>query len=112
MSDCIFCKFAKGEVPVEFVYKDEDVFAIRDINPQAPTHFLVIPTQHIASSAEVTDPSVWSKVVGRAVELACKLGFDRDGFRMVVNTGEQGGQTVPHLHLHLLSGRNFGWPPG
>ena len=112
MSDCIFCKMANGEIPVEFVYRDEDVLVIRDINPQAPTHFLVIPTQHIASSAEVTDPSVWSKVVGRAVELVRQLGLDKDGFRMVVNTGEQGGQTVPHLHLHLLSGRHFGWPPG
>ena len=101
MSDCIFCKIANDEIPVEFVYKDDDVFVIRDINPQAPTHFLVIPTQHIASSAEVTDPSVWSKVVGRAVEVARQMALDKDGYRMVVNTGDQGGQTVPHLHLHL-----------
>ena len=74
MSDCIFCKMANGEIPVEFVYRDEDVLVIRDINPQAPTHFLVIPTQHIASSVEVADPSVWNKVLGRAVELARQLG--------------------------------------
>ena len=85
---------------------------IRDVNPQAPTHLLVIPVQHIVSAAEVNDPSLWKDVVGRAVEVAHSMGLDNDGFRMVINTGEQGGQTVPHLHLHLLSGRNFVWPPG
>ena len=112
MSECVFCKIAKGEIPVEFVHKDETVFVIRDLNPQAPTHLLVIPVQHIESAAEVNDPEIWSSIMGRAVEVACRLGLDKEGFRMVVNTGEQGGQTVPHLHLHLLSGRYFGWPPG
>ncbi|MDR2178795.1 MAG: histidine triad nucleotide-binding protein [Synergistaceae bacterium] len=112
MSDCIFCKIAKGEIPADFVYKDETVFVIRDVNPQAPTHFLVIPTQHIASAADVGDPGIWISVMERAVKIARELGLDKEGFRMVVNTGVQSGQTVPHLHLHLLSGRNFGWPPG
>ena len=112
MNDCIFCKIAQGEIPADFFYKDETVFVIRDVNPQAPTHFLVIPTQHIASAADVGNPEIWASVVGCAVKIACELGLDKDGFRMVVNTGVQGGQTVPHLHLHLLSGRNFGWPPG
>ena len=112
MSDCIFCKIAKGEIPAEFVYRDETVFVIRDVTPQAPTHLLVIPAQHIVSAAEVSDPGMWTAIMGRAVEVARSMGLDKDGFRMVVNTGEQGGQTVPHLHLHLLSGRNFGWPPG
>ena len=112
MSECVFCKIAKGEIPVEFVHKDESVFVIRDLNPQAPTHLLVIPTLHIESAAEVNDPKTWSAVMGMAVGIACRLGLDKEGFRMVINTGVQGGQTVPHLHLHLMSGRNFGWPPG
>ena len=112
MGECVFCKIAKGEIPAEFVDKDEAVFVIKDLNPQAPTHLLVIPAQHIESAAEVNDPGVWSSVMGRAVEVARRLGLDKQGFRMVINTGSQGGQTVPHIHLHLLSGRNFGWPPG
>jgi len=112
MGDCVFCKIAKGEIPVEFVHKDETIFVIRDLNPQAPTHLLIIPVQHIESAAEVNDPVIWSSIMGRAVEVARRLGLDKEGFRMVINTGVQGGQTVPHIHLHLLSGRNFGWPPG
>ena len=112
MSDCIFCKIANGEIPVDFVYQDESVVVLRDVNPQAPTHLLVIPKRHIVSAVEVDDLSVWTNVLGRAVEVAKQLKLDETGFRMVINTGEQGGQTVPHLHLHLLSGRHFGWPPG
>ena len=112
MSDCVFCKIAMGEIPADFVYKDETVFIIRDMNPQAPTHLLVIPAKHVASAAEVADPELWVSVMGRAVETARKLGLDKEGFRMVVNTGERSGQTVPHLHVHLMSGRDFGWPPG
>jgi histidine triad (HIT) family protein len=112
MDECVFCKIAKGEIPAEFVYKDETIFVIRDLIPQAPTHLLVIPARHIESAADVTDPGLWSSIMGRAVEVARRLGLDKEGFRMVINTGEQSGQTVPHLHLHLLSGRNFGWPPG
>ncbi|MDR3229848.1 MAG: histidine triad nucleotide-binding protein [Synergistaceae bacterium] len=112
MSDCVFCKIAKGEIPVDFVYRDDAVVVFRDASPQAPTHLLVLPVQHIVSAAEVNDPSVWTLIMGRAVEIARGLGLEKEGFRMVINTGVQGGQTVPHLHLHLLSGRNFGWPPG
>ena len=112
MGECVFCKIALGEIPAEFVYKDETIFVIRDLNPQAPTHLLIIPTLHIESAAEVNDPAIWSSIMSRAVETACRLGLDKEGFRMVVNTGAQSGQTVPHIHLHLLSGRNFGWPPG
>ena len=112
MTDCIFFKIAQGEIPADFIYKEETVFVIRDVNPQAPAHFLVIPTQHIASAADAGDPEIWASVVGCAVKIARELGLDKDGFRMVVNTGVQSGQTVPHIHLHLLSGRNFGWPPG
>jgi histidine triad (HIT) family protein len=112
VDDCVFCKIAKGEIGAEFIYKDETIFVIRDLNPQAPTHLLIMPVQHIESAAHVTDQAIWSSLMGQAVKIACRLGLDKEGFRMVVNTGEQGGQTVPHLHLHLLSGRNFGWPPG
>ncbi|MDR2136701.1 MAG: histidine triad nucleotide-binding protein [Synergistaceae bacterium] len=112
MSDCIFCKIAKGEIPVDFVYKDESVFVIRDVNPQAPIHLLVIPVQHITSAAEVSDPAIWTLIMKRATEVARTLELTHEGFRMIVNTGAQSGQTVPHLHLHLLSGRIFGWPPG
>ena len=112
MSECIFCKMAGGEIPVDFVYKDDSVFVIRDINPQAPVHLLIIPTRHVVSAAEVNDPAIWTSVMDRAAKVARDLGLVGEGFRMVINTGVQSGQTIPHLHLHLLSGRNFEWPPG
>ena len=112
MNDCIFCKIANGEIPTNFVYSDENVVAFNDLNPQAPVHVLVIPRQHYASSAAVESPSVWSSLLEGAVKVARELGLEEKGYRMVINTGEQGGQTVPHLHLHLLAGRNLGWPPG
>ena len=112
MSDCIFCKIAGGEIPTDFVYRDEDVVVFRDVAPQAPTHLLVIPRCHVASSAEVKDSAVWGALMGAAVKVALSLGLEKDGYRMVINTGEGSGQTVPHLHIHLLSGRKFGWPPG
>ena len=112
MNDCIFCKIVNGEIPSEFVYSDENVVAFRDVNPQAPVHILVIPKKHYASASAVKDDSVWSNLMSSAVKIAEQLGLDDNGYRMVINTGEQGGQTVPHLHLHLLAGRNLGWPPG
>ncbi len=112
MSDCIFCKIANGEIPSQFVYSDDYVVAFKDVNPQAPVHVLVIPREHIASSAKVEDSSVWSRLMSSAAKIARELGLETDGYRMVINTGEHGGQTVPHLHLHLLAGRNLGWPPG
>lgn len=112
VSECIFCRMGNGEIPIDPVYSDEKVFVIRDINPQAPTHLLVIPREHVASSLDVEDSSLWSWFLGVAVEVAKKLGLDDEGFRFVVNTGAHGGQTVPHLHLHILAGRNLGWPPG
>ena len=112
MSDCIFCKIANGEIPTDFVYNDDKVVAFKDLNPQAPVHVLIIPKAHYTSSAAVDDKSVWSDLMTGAVNVARELGLEKDGYRMVINTGEQGGQTVPHLHLHLLAGRNLGWPPG
>ena len=114
MEDCIFCKILSGEIPAKLIHSDEDTAAFYDVNPQAPTHILIIPKQHIASSVATRgqNSDVWNKILSRAVEIAHDLNLDKDGYRMVINTGEQGGQTVPHLHLHLLAGRNLGWPPG
>lgn len=107
MEDCIFCKIAGGEIPTDFFYEDEEVVIFKDINPLAPIHLLVVPKKHVASSVEVKDPALWGVLMGRAVEAARKLGVAEDGFRMMINTGVNGGQTVPHLHLHLLAGKKF-----
>ncbi|MDR1740570.1 MAG: HIT domain-containing protein [Synergistaceae bacterium] len=114
-TDCVFCKIAAGAIPAEFVYRDDEVFVIRDLSPQAPTHLLIIPVRHVESAAFADGPT-WVTVMGRAEETARSLGLmgkgDRDGFRLVINTGAQSGQSVPHLHVHLLAGRAFDWPPG
>lgn len=114
MSDCIFCKIANGEIPTKYVYQDDKVAAFNDLNPQAPVHILIVPKQHISSALELNDEN--SDVVGHifkvASKIACDMGFDKKGFRLVNNCGEDGGQTVNHLHFHLLAGRNLGWPPG
>ncbi|MBQ7151335.1 MAG: histidine triad nucleotide-binding protein [Synergistaceae bacterium] len=112
MSDCIFCKIASGEIPTDFVYSDDNIVAFRDLNPQAPVHVLIIPRKHYASAAVVDDEKVFSDLMSGAVKVARALGLEDKGYRMVINTGEEGGQTVLHLHLHLLAGRNLGWPPG
>lgn len=113
MSDCLFCKIAAGEIPSKKVYEDELVYAFYDIAPQAPVHFLVIPKAHIPSAAAVTPEN--SAVVAHIFEviarLASELGF-RDGFRVVSNVGERAGQSVFHLHFHVLAGRDMTWPPG
>jgi histidine triad (HIT) family protein len=114
MNDCLFCAIAAGEVPATLVHEDDDVVAFRDINPQAPTHILVIPREHIGSAAELTpaqDP-VWARLLHVAQQLADADGIDEKGFRIVTNVGRDGGQTVRHLHLHLLGGRPMTWPPG
>jgi histidine triad (HIT) family protein len=112
MEECVFCRMARGDIPVEPLYRNDKVFVVRDINPQAPTHLLVIPKEHVASAFEVENAALWSWFIAAAVEAAKELGLDKDGCRFVVNTGVHGGQTVPHLHLHILAGRNLGWPPG
>lgn len=112
MDDCIFCKIASGEIPAKIIYTDDNVTAFNDANPQAPVHILIIPKKHYASSIAVDDSSVFANLVAGAVKVARELGLDEKGYRMVINTGEQGGQSVSHLHLHLLAGRNLGWPPG
>ena len=111
--DCIFCKIASGEIPSSKAFEDEDILAFHDIAPQAPTHIVLIPKQHIGSAAEITPEN--SVLIARVFEVAAQLAQTlslSEGFRIVTNCGEQGGQTVGHLHFHLLAGRNLGWPPG
>ena len=112
-ADCLFCKIAEKKIPSKVVYEDQEVFAFEDIGPQAPTHILIIPRKHFASLNEATggDAAVIGKMHLVAAELARKLKLT-DGYRTVVNSGRGAGQTVFHLHLHLLGGREFGWPPG
>ena len=111
--DCLFCKIINGDIPCAKVYEDETVFAFRDIEPQAPTHILIIPKQHIKSAAEITPEN--SAVVAHIFEVAAIIAENeelKDGYRIVNNCGENGGQTVGHIHFHLLAGRNLQWPPG
>lgn len=111
--DCVFCKIAKGEIPSKKAYEDGQVLAFYDLEPQAPVHILLIPKEHIASPAELTPQN--SAVVAHIYEVAAKLARElnlQDGFRVVCNCGKDGGQTVPHLHFHLLGGRSMKWPPG
>lgn len=114
MSDCLFCSIAAGEVPATLVHEDDLVLAFRDINPQAPTHVLVIPREHVRSAAELTptqDP-LWARLLHVSQRVAEADGIDESGFRIVTNIGRDGGQTVDHLHLHVLGGRPMSWPPG
>ena len=112
MSDCLFCKIAEGQIPSNRVYEDEVCFAFHDIDPQAPTHFLVIPKAHIGSVAEVTEENaaVVAHIFAVISKVIKELGLD--SYRVVSNIGEQAGQSVPHLHFHVLSGRDMTWPPG
>ena len=114
MTDCLFCKILGGEIPAEIVSESEDCVAFRDVNPKAPTHVLVIPRRHIATTndLEPEDEALVGRCVLMATEIAKSEGFDGDGYRLVWNCGEGAGQTVFHIHLHLLGGRAFGWPPG
>lgn len=114
MSDCIFCKIVNGEIPSSKLYEDDKVLAFKDINPEAPIHFLVIPKQHIQSILELDSSNISIAVdIFEAInKIAKQLGIDKDGFRVVTNVGVNGGQAVPHLHYHVLGGRNLKWPPG
>lgn len=113
-AQCLFCRIVNGEIPAKKIFEDAEVIAFRDINPQAPTHVLVIPRRHIPSLDDMTeaDVSVIGTTILRATELARELHIDTDGYRVVVNNGPGAGQTVFHIHVHLLGGRHFGWPPG
>ncbi len=113
MSECIFCKIAAGEMGTEFLYEDDQVVAFRDLNPVAPVHILVIPKRHIPSANDLTedDNDLIGHIFGVIRNLAQKENLDQ-GFRIVNNSGREGGQTVQHLHFHLLGGRQLHWPPG
>ena len=114
MSDCIFCDIINKTIPVEAVYETEDILVFPDIRPIAPTHLLVIPKKHIASlnEAEELDQALLGAMFLAANQISKQLGFNAHGYRCVINTGEHGGQTVFHLHLHILGGRPMQWPPG
>ena len=114
MDNCLFCKIAGGQIPSNIVYQDEDVVAFEDINPQAPHHILLIPRRHISSIADLTeeDDALLGKLFMVTTRLAHKLGLDERGYRFVTNVGPDAGQSVFHLHFHLLGGRKFTWPPG
>ncbi|APE31493.1 histidine triad nucleotide-binding protein [Halomonas aestuarii] len=112
--DCLFCKIIDREIPADIVYEDEHVLAFNDINPQAPTHMLIVPKQHIATLNDIEEDDLAR--VGRlqytAAKLAAEQGFAEDGYRVVMNCNDQGGQTVYHIHMHLMGGRRFTWPAG
>lgn len=114
MSDCLFCKINRGEIPADIVYQDDDVTVFRDINPQAPTHVLVIPKQHISTinDLEADDAELVGKMYLTAKKIAEQEGIAEDGYRTTMNCNSAAGQTVFHIHLHLLGGRSLGWPPG
>ena len=115
MADCIFCRIASGEIPAQMVGRTPDVLAFRDLNPQAPVHVLVIPVRHHAAARDARGADgerLLGRLLAYAAEVATELGLDAGGYRLVTNTGKDGGQSVDHLHLHLLGGRPLGWPPG
>lgn len=111
--DCIFCKIANGTIPTTKVYEDEKMLAFRDLDPQAPVHILMIPKEHIASADEITEENaaIVAHIFTVAKKIAAAEGL-KNGYRIVNNCGEEGGQTVQHLHFHLLGGRSMKWPPG
>ena len=113
-TDCLFCRIVRGEVPADRVHEGDEVIAFRDIAPRAPTHILVIPRRHIASAADLTeaDGPLLGQLFGAAARIARDQGIADAGYRLVTNVGAWGGQTVDHLHVHLMGGRPFEWPPG
>ncbi len=111
-TDCLFCKIAAGDIPATIVSQDNDFVAFRDIDPQAPTHVLVIPRQHIVSLNDVTDPALIGRLMMFARDVARAESIDTSGYRVVLNTNSDGGQSVFHIHAHVLGGRVMRWPPG
>jgi len=114
MSDCVFCRIAAGEIPAELVFEDELVVGFRDLSPQAPTHVLIIPRKHIATLNELQpeDEAIVGRLYTAAAQVAAREGLAERGYRTLINCNADGGQTVFHLHLHLLGGRQMHWPPG
>lgn len=114
MSDTVFAKIMRGDIPADMVYEDGEMIAIRDINPAAPTHILVIPRKAIVNvdEADTEDAELLGRLLLRARQIARDEGFAEDGYRLVLNVNKDGGQSVDHLHLHILAGRKMSWPPG
>jgi histidine triad (HIT) family protein len=114
VKNCLFCRIARGEIPAKLAYQDDDVLAFHDIDPKAPVHVLIIPREHIASINELngTQAQTIGKLHVVARDLARELGVFAGGYRLVINTGQDAGQSVEHIHLHLLGGRHLKWPPG
>lgn len=112
--DCLFCKILEGDIPADIVYESEKAVAFRDINPQAPTHVLIIPRKHIATINDIaeSDHELVGSLYAAAAEIAAGEGHADDGYRVVMNCNERAGQSVFHIHLHLLGGRDLSWPPG
>jgi histidine triad (HIT) family protein len=110
--DCLFCRIIRGEIPATFVAKTPECVAFRDIDPQAPTHIVIVPRAHIPTLLDVTDPLIVGQMSKLATDLAKSEGIAESGFRVVINTNADAGQTVFHLHMHLLGGRHMTWPPG
>ncbi|SBS30956.1 HIT-like protein [Marinomonas spartinae] len=112
--DCLFCKLVNGDIPATILYQDDDVIAFEDIMPQAPSHFLVIPKRHISTLNDLTDEdaSIVGKLPIAAAKVAKQIGISDDGYRVVMNCNQMGGQTVYHIHMHVLGGRQMTWPPG
>ncbi|MGH7903236.1 MAG: histidine triad nucleotide-binding protein [Candidatus Dormibacteraceae bacterium] len=112
MATCIFCAIARGEGDARYVHRDDRVVAIEDLGPVAPVHVLVIPVEHFETVREITDPALLARMHQVAHRIADERGLAESGYRLVFNIGRDGGQTVPHVHLHLLGGRAMAWPPG
>ncbi len=110
--NCIFCKMVAGEIKPDIVFENDQLLAFRDINPQAPVHFLIIPKQHIPTLNDLSDPSLAAQLLLLPSQLAKQEGFAEDGYRTVINCNKHSGQEVYHLHLHVLAGRQMTWPPG
>jgi histidine triad (HIT) family protein len=113
-TDCLFCRIVTGDVPSEKVYENDEVYAFRDINPAAPVHVLVIPRRHVTNAGEISrgDGALLEEILLAARDIAGQQGLAERGYRLVFNVGDDALNSVPHLHLHLLGGRRFGWPPG
>ncbi|MGH7603151.1 MAG: histidine triad nucleotide-binding protein [Gemmatimonadaceae bacterium] len=109
---CIFCRILKGEIPAQMVVNNKEIAAFRDVNPQAPVHILIVPKKHVASLDDVADSDLLGRMLALAAAIARQEKIARSGYRTVVNTGTDGGQSVDHLHIHLLGGRTMTWPPG
>jgi histidine triad (HIT) family protein len=115
MADCLFCKVVAGEIPARIAGRTADAVAFYDIDPKAPVHLLVIPTRHVPAVRNATGPegeALLGRLLALSAEVATELGLDERGYRIVTNTGPDAGQSVDHLHLHVLGGRRLGWPPG